>query len=117
MVKVTLRPIGNYRGTGIVYRVKSTTNHTGWYFVAMMFNAEGESVIECSCTGFQVHHKCWHSESVIEWETERLSQVNTTTINSETQSQVTQENNLNEQDQMDSSVENVIELFPGQNSE
>lgn len=81
MVKVNLRPVGDYRGSGSIYRVRSASNPMGYHFVCVIYNLVGtedkptdlERVVECSCTGFQVHHNCWHEEKVIEWEEARLT--------------------------------------------
>src|SRR4051794_25240363 len=99
MVKVNLRPVGDYRGSGSIYRVRSASNPMGYHFVCVIYEmTEGTCKeecqqyhgtppcpdagpecgpdlirkVECSCTGFQIHNNCWHEEKVIEWEEARL---------------------------------------------
>lgn len=73
MPNINLRPVGDYQGLGRVYRVKSLTNHVGWHFVVLLGDEVEDEEAICSCTGYQVHEKCWHVEKVYEWEEARLN--------------------------------------------
>lgn len=77
-MKVNIKPEGVYQGEGQVFLVKSESNPMGWHMVAIigvpccddpLCKGMMDSAV-CSCTGFQVHHHCWHvteGEGVWEW--------------------------------------------------